>query len=348
MRTLRSPHRRPTTLLKAAALASVAGLVLSACGGGADGAADDKGVTTIRYQSYAGSVDPLQLADALGYLKGIELKKVGDVTGGPQSLQALASHQVDIGGSAFFGAIAQTVATGVPIKAVFPSYGSNGKAVSGVIVKEGSGITEAEDLIGKKIAVNTLGANAEAILDTWFEHEGLSKEQQDKITLVPLPPLNTPQALKEGQVDAAYLSAQAIANTKKIFPVTTIVSDVDVVGGPYSGGAVTLRDEFIEKQPDTAKVLVTGYAKAVTFIETHEKQEIYDVLFPWLDKHGYSDDKQTIETNFLGTLGVPTAKPTIKDHDIAIWLDWLKSRGDVDAGSIDTSDVFTNEFNPYA
>ena len=81
-------------------------------------------MTTIRYQSYAGAVDPLQLADALGYLDGLKLEKVGDTTGGPMSLQALASRQTDIGASAFFGAITQLVATGVPIKAVVPSYGT--------------------------------------------------------------------------------------------------------------------------------------------------------------------------------------------------------------------------------
>ena len=52
-----------------------------------------------------GSVDPLELADALGYLDGIELDKVGDVQGGPESLQALATNQIDIAAAAFFGAI---------------------------------------------------------------------------------------------------------------------------------------------------------------------------------------------------------------------------------------------------
>ena len=59
----------------------------------------------MRYQSYAGAVDPLQLADALGKLPGIKLDKVGDVTGGPASLQALVSNQIDISSSAFYGAV---------------------------------------------------------------------------------------------------------------------------------------------------------------------------------------------------------------------------------------------------
>ena len=70
-------------------------------------------------------MDPLELADALGYLEGLKLDKVGDVQGGPESLQALATNQIDISAAAFFGASAKLIATGVPIKAVVATYGSN-------------------------------------------------------------------------------------------------------------------------------------------------------------------------------------------------------------------------------
>ena len=38
----------------------------------------------------------------------------------------------------------------------------------------------------------------------------------------------------------------------------------------------------------------------------------------------------------------------IADEDIELWLDWLESRGDVDTGAIEPSDVYTNDLNPYA
>src|SRR5689334_22594479 len=99
---------------------------LTACGSaGAESA--DGGTTTVRYQSAPGGVDLIQLADALGKLPGIKLDKVGDVQGGPASLQALVSNQIDISASAFYGAVAQVVATGAPIKAVVSSYGTNAK-----------------------------------------------------------------------------------------------------------------------------------------------------------------------------------------------------------------------------
>lgn len=330
--------------------AIIAGLVavlagLTACGPALGGGGDGEEQTTIRYQSYAGAVDPFLLADALGEFEGLELERVGDITGGPQALQALVSKQVDIGGSAFYGAIAQLVSTGAPIKAVVPSYGSNEKSNQKVVVLADSGIESARDLIGKKIAVNTLGANAEAVLDTWFDQEGLSEEEQDQITLVPLPPLNTPEALGKGQVDAAVLSFIGYKLTAEQHDVVELTNDIEVVGGPYSGGALTMRTEFIERNPNTARQLVEGIAKAIEFIETHTTQELFDIYFPYLEEEGFGDYIPAIEANFPGTTGL-VANPVITDEDIQRWVDWLDSRGDIDAGDLDVSDVFTNEFNP--
>ena len=117
---LTTARRRPHSRLVGALVAILSVGVLAACGSAA--ARDANGeVTTIRYQSYAGSVDVLQLADALGYLHGLTLKKVGDVTGGPQSVQALVSHQIDISSSCFFGSIAQLVHLAERLESYEPS-----------------------------------------------------------------------------------------------------------------------------------------------------------------------------------------------------------------------------------
>jgi ABC-type nitrate/sulfonate/bicarbonate transport system substrate-binding protein len=320
---------------------------LTACSPAVGGGAGGGEQTKIRYQSYAGAVDPLLLADALGELDGLTLERVGDVTGGPQALQALVSNQTDIGGSAFYGAIAQLVSTGAPIKAVVPSYGSNEKSNSKIVALKGSGITTARDLIGKKIAVNTLGANSEAVLDTWFDQEGLTSEEQDQITLVPLPPLNTPEALGKGQVDAAVLSFIAYKTTAAQYDVVELANDVSVVGAPYAGGGLTMRNEFIERNPDTARQLVEGVLTAIEFIETHTTQELFDVYFPYLEKKGFADYIPAIQANFPGTLGLDP-KPVIADQDIQRWVDWLDSRGEFDGDGFDVSDVYTNQFNPNA
>lgn len=319
----------------------------TACSPAAGGGGDGEEQTTIRYQSYAGAVDALLLADALGELEGLTLQRVGDITGGPQALQALVSRQTDIGGSAFYGAIAQLVSTGAPIKAVVPSYGSNQDSNSKVVALADSGIKTAKDLIGKKVAVNTLGANNEAVLDTWFDQEGLTDEEQDRITLVPLPPLNTPEALGKGQVDAAVVSFIGYRATAAQYDVVELTNDVEVVGGPYAGGGLTLRTDFIEQNPETTRQLVEGVLTAIEFIETSTPEEVFAVYFPYLEEEGYADYIPAIEANFPGTLGLD-ANPVIADEDIQRWVDWLDSRGDVDGDGLEVGDVYTNEFNPNA
>jgi ABC-type nitrate/sulfonate/bicarbonate transport system substrate-binding protein len=331
-------------VLTAVVAALLALTTLSACG---DAQAGE--TTTIRYQSSAGTVDVLQLADALGYLDGLTLKKVGDVTGGPQSVQALASNQIDISASCFFGAVAQVVATGVPVRAVVSTYGSNDKISSGIVTLQGSTITDAHDLIGKKVGVNTLGANAEAVLDTWFEQQGLTPEEIKQVTLVPLPPLNLVQALQEAQIDAASIGSGAIKAAESTgVKLQVLVKDTDVVGS-YNGGGFVMQDKFLEKNPETSEKLVTGVAKAVKYIESHSRDEVLDVYTGWLKDNGYADYIEAVEQNWAGTTGVSTVDTAaIADDDISIWLDWLGSRGDVDPDDIKPSDVYTNKYNDLA
>ncbi len=337
----RTSHRVRLAAAVALSLASLSSL--TACGSSQSGEA-----TTIRYQSYSGSVDVLQLADALGYLHGLKLEKVGDVTGGPQSLQALVSHQVDTSSSAFFGAIAQVVASGAPIKAVVSTYGSNAKTSSSLVTLQGSPVTTARDLIGKKVAVNTLGANSEAILDVWLQKSGLTADEIKQVTLVPLPPLNMFQALSQHQVDAASVgSGQLRAAASTGLKLQTLVKDTDVIG-PYNGGGVSLTDDFLKNNPKTSRELVTGIAKAVTYIESHDRAGVLKVYDAWLTQHGYGSYVQAVDQNWSGTTGVATpTTAAIGSTDFSIWVDWLKGRGTV-KDTLKDSEIYTNQYNDLA
>lgn len=348
--TTRRPSAPKTRIAALAAVSVLAAGGLSACGA-AEAASSGSGngeTTTIRYQSSAGAVDLLQLADALGYLKGLTLKKVGDVTGGPQSLQALTSNQIDISASAFFGAIAQLVAGGAPIKAVVATYGSNADVNSAIVTLEGSSIRSARDLIGKKVAVNTLGANAEAVIDTWLQKSGLSKDDIKKVTLVPLAPLATVQALQQHQVDAADIgSGQLQAALTTGVKLQTVVKDTDVIGN-YSGGGFAIENAFAKQNPKTTEELVTGVAKAVQYVAAHNRADVLKVYDAWLTKNGYASYVAATDQNWGGHTGVATPDASIKDTDISQWLSWLGSRGDVDPSKIKPSDVYTNQYNDLA
>jgi ABC-type nitrate/sulfonate/bicarbonate transport system substrate-binding protein len=338
---LAAVRKRPIVRSLTALLTALMLLTAAACGGGASaGGSTD----TIRYQGYQGQVNLPELAKALGYLNGVKLKYVGTVQGGPQSLAALMSNQVDYG-AAFNGAIAQMASTGAPIKSVIGYYGSSGRVNSALLVKKHSGVKNAHDLIGKKVAVNTLGANAEAVLDTYLTKGGLSKAEIKKVTLVPLPGINEEAALREGKVDAAYLFGALEVSALKRGGLRRLVVDTDLVGA-YNGGSIVMRDQFLKANPDLSKRFVSALAKALVFAAQHPVDQTRKLLQAWLVKQGRTDDAKALDL-WTGT-GVATKAGLIRDRDFDLWLSWLKSRGDVKDGSVTASQMYTNRYNPYA
>lgn len=317
-------------------------LAVAGAAGCSAGAADGEEITTIRFQTGPGLLNYAELADALGYLDGVKLKSVGEVQGGPAALQALATGQTDIAVGPFNGATAKVVSTGVKLTAVAATYGSTEKVNSSVLTLDDSGISSGKDLIGKKVAVNTLGANAEAVLDTYLVEEGLTPQEIDKVTLVPLPGINTEPALRKGQVDAAYLGFAAKALAIKHGGVKVLANDTDFVGA-YNGGSYVLKDEFIEDNPKTTKKLVAGITKAIAWDQAHTPKETLDVYSKYLTENGRGQYIKAL-ANWSGN-GVATPGGVLRDQDFSIWIDWLKASGELEAASLEAGDLYTNEFN---
>jgi ABC-type nitrate/sulfonate/bicarbonate transport system substrate-binding protein len=328
--------------------ALLAGVLLAtsatACGGASGATQDADGTTTLRYQTGPGLMNYAELADALGYFEHVELDYVGQVQGGPEALRALATDQIDFA-NAFQGAIAKVVATGVPVTAVVASYGSTEDVDMQLLVPESSPIRSGKDLIGAKVAVNTLGANSEAIIDTYLAEEGLSPQEIAKVTLVPLPGVNQEAALRDGTVDAALLSFATKEFALASGGLRPLATDTDLVG-TYNGGSYAVADSLIEENPEAAREFVAGVAKAIEYERTHDTAEVLEVYGDWLDAHDRSEEKQIYEL-WAGN-GVATEGGVLDEKDFTIWLDWLDAEGEVDADSLDVSEIFTNDLNPYA
>ncbi|WP_252975300.1 ABC transporter substrate-binding protein [Janibacter melonis] len=117
-----------------------------------------------------------------------------------------------------------------------------------VYVRKDSAIRRPRDLVGKKIAVNTLGAHAEAAIDTWLTTSGLSQSEIDQVQLVVLPPNDTEEAVRRGQVDAGALGGILQDHAKAQGDIRELFRDTEVVG-PINGGQYVLRDDFIAQHP---------------------------------------------------------------------------------------------------
>lgn len=335
--------KTPVPLLAAAAML-LAGVALSGCGASATpaGAAGQPEKLELRYQGSANNVTFPELAEDLGYFGPVKLKWVGNTISGPQDIQSAATDQTDFGG-AFTGAVAKLVDAGAPIKAVVNYYGSDEKTFLGFYVKEESPIRTPRDLIGKKVGVNTVGANLEAALDTWLKRNGLSDAEIDQVQLVVLPPINTEQALRNGQIDVAALNGVLQDRAVAAGGVRPVVKDVDAFG-PYNGGPYVLRTDFIKKYPETTKAFVTGVAKAIEWARTTPRDDVIARFTKIIQNRGRNENTDTLK--YWKSVGI-TKAGLISDNDYTLWTSWLKQSGFIKDDQVDLKKIYTNEFNPF-
>jgi ABC-type nitrate/sulfonate/bicarbonate transport system substrate-binding protein len=335
---------RHSRKLLAAAAAIAVSLAVSACSS-ADASSDKNGVVSLRYQGWTDQVTLPEVAEALGYFKGkVALKWVGNTISGPQDIQSAATGQTDFGG-AFAGAVAKLADAGAPIKAVLNYYGSDAKTFTGFYVPQSSPIHTAADLVGKKIGVNTLGGQAEADIHDYLRKTGLSETQVKKVQLVALPPPNTEQALRKGQIDVAGLSGQFQQRAVSNGGLRLVFSDYQEYGA-FNGGPYVFRTDFIAKHPDAVRAFTAGVAKAIEWERTTPRPQVIAEFTKIINgRHRANEDTSSLK--YWRSVGVPSKGGLLSNADFTRWQSWLNDTGAL-KGTVDASKFWTNEFNPYA
>ncbi|MET4244878.1 ABC-type nitrate/sulfonate/bicarbonate transport system substrate-binding protein [Bradyrhizobium sp. JR18.2] len=228
--------------------------------------------TEIRYQGSARQVTFIELAEDLGYLAPLKLKWVGNTISGPHDIQTVVTGDIDIGG-AFYGAILKLIAAKAPVKAVVGYYGSDANTYYGYFVKEDSPIKTAHDLIGKKVAVNTLGAHLEFVLREYLARSGLSAGEARKVTLVAVPPVSGEQALRQGQVEVSALGGVLRDKALERGGIRSLFVDTGLFG-QFTGGAYVLREKFIKDNPNASRKLVEGISRAIEWAQITPPEEV--------------------------------------------------------------------------
>ena len=209
------------------------------------------------------SADVVILADDLGYFSKVTLEYVGATVSGPQDIQSVATGQTDVGG-AFSGAVVKLAGAGSPITAVINYYGSDETSYQGLYVRKDSSIRGPKDLDGAKIAVNTLGAHAEAFVETWLTKAGLSAAEIEQVQLVVLPPNDTEEAIRRKQVDVGALGgilqdrALAQPDIRELVRELSDDSVADAIRILYGGSVKSGNVAQIMAQEDVDGALVGG------------------------------------------------------------------------------------------
>jgi ABC-type nitrate/sulfonate/bicarbonate transport system substrate-binding protein len=297
----------------------------------------------IRYEGSPGNVTILELAEDLGYLTPVRLEYVGNnMTGGPHSIQAVLTGDLDVGGS-FNGAIVKLVAAGAPLTAVISGYGTDEKNFQGFYSLAGRSIETARDFIGKKVAINTLGAHAEFALREYLARGGLSKDEAAQVTLVALPASNGEQALRGGQVDVACLGTIYRDRALQRGGIELVFSDYQLFGS-LNAGSVVMSKRFIADNPSTVRKFVEGMGRAIEWARSVPRAEVVARLEQIIEKRGRNEDTSVVQ--FWTSTTIPTPRGILRDEDYRLWIDWLVRDGQISPGQIQPRDIYTNQFQP--
>jgi ABC-type nitrate/sulfonate/bicarbonate transport system substrate-binding protein len=287
----------------------------------------------IRYLASQGGLSAHELAEELGYFEGtgITLENVGYAQGGPASLVALAGGSVELG-SAATAAVINSIAAGNDFVAAYPSNGINDEAQSIFYTLEGNPIKEIKDIVGKTIAVNTLGAHLDYTVREALHQAGLP---EDSANLVVVPGPQLEQVLRSGQVDISafgYWQTTFEGAARKTGGLQAVFDDTDVLG-EIAGGFVVLRRDWIEAHPAEAKAFVEGSAKALDYAREHP-EETRAILARALEERGENPDIAQYFTSY----GVREGGLAV-ERDIQFWIDVLERQGSIPAGKVVAKDI---------
>jgi ABC-type nitrate/sulfonate/bicarbonate transport system substrate-binding protein len=319
-------------------------LCVSACGSSGGAAQSADGKTVLRYQGWSGEVNFHELAQDLGYFQKVKLEWVGDTTSGPQDIQSTATGDIEFG-SAFNGAIVKLNAAGAPITSVLSAYGADEGEYTGYYVLENSPIKSARDLIGKKVGMNTLGAHHEFIVREWLAQQGLSPEEIKTVALTVVPPVNTEQALRAGQIDVASLQNIHRESALERGGIRPLFTDKSLFGA-FSYGSYVMRDDFIAKNPEAVRDFVQGTARAVRWTQVTPRDQVVARFRDIINNRHRNEDTKTIE--YWRSSGIPVPGAVIAERELQTWIDWLVRNGELKESELKANDLYTNEFNPYA
>lgn len=297
-------------------------------------------ISEVRYMGSPGTVILLELAEELGFLTPLKTNYIGIATGGPQGIQTVLTGDVEISSESFNGAIAKSIDSGAPIKAVIAAYGNLEQPRYAYYVLNDSEIKTPRDLIGKKIAVNSLGAQMEFVVTEYLLRAGLTKDEIKQVTFVVVPISSSEQVLRQKQVDVAPLFDLALERGG----VRQLFKDYDLYGG-ITVGSYVMSDKFLKEKPNAAKHIVGAIAKTIEWTRERPNSEVIAKMQEIVKKRNRNENDGNLK--YWHGWGIAGKGGLMSDDEFQRWIDWLVKDGQLSAGQIKPSDLYTNSLNPY-
>lgn len=301
-------------------------------------------VLELRYQGMHGHVQPAELAEELGYLAPVRLRHIGSTISGPRNVEAVITGETDFGW-AFNGVIVSAIASKAPIRAVVGYYGVDDLRHTGFFVQSNSPIRHAQDLLGKRVGINLLGAHSEFMVKEYLFRDGLSRDDARRMQLLAVAPADGERALRAGQVDVAALYDIYRDRAVERGGVRLLFSDYDLFG-TFTAGSYVMRRDFIGDNSNTARHFVSAIARALEWSRDTPREEVLARFERIIERRGRDEDASALK--FWGSYGVTAKGGVMSERDFQLWIDWLVKDGSVQPGQLSAANLFDNDMNPFA
>ena len=252
---------------------------LAACGGssdsGAQGSTSPATLTAVLAAPSGIAFYPPIVADSKGYYDGAIDLTVEAADGSGAGLQQVLAGQADICVCSP-GPALKAVEEGAELVSVYTLYQSD---VFALQTTPDSGVTTAEDLRGKVIGVDAIGAGAESWLVPLMSAQGLEAGEDYEI-LATGPGAAPLTAFQRGEIQAY---AAAFIDTAVLKLQGLDLQTVTLPGSEaFFDALLIMRKEYVDANPDVIKALGKGVAMATVFGEKNPSGvlEIIGEQFP--------------------------------------------------------------------
>ncbi|MGH8867768.1 MAG: ABC transporter substrate-binding protein [Actinomycetes bacterium] len=240
-------------------IVAAAALLTTACSGGSGPEQGADGLTKVRVAETAGApLNFLTYGDEQGFFadNGIDLE-ISSSSGGATVIPQLVSGDLDVAGSNIVSGII-AIDQGLPIQMVAAGTSTAedpAQDFSALMVAGGSPAAGIADLVGQRVAVNSLRNINDIVVGHELQQAGLS---DDAVQFVEIPFPEMAAAVERGDVAAAVV----------IEPFITVAEDngLRIIGRPYTElrpglqiGTYLMNRELVASQPE----LVQGFQRAV-------------------------------------------------------------------------------------
>lgn len=258
-----TPQRNRGQLLPALVIAMGTALALAACSGtsvststpaASEPSGEPETSELLVGVTPVGDFAPIYYAVAEGIFEKNGLKVTIDPKGASEVPPLLAnSYQaVSMSWTTFIQAAAQDV----PLRPVFPGITGGPDTQTGIYVMPDSGVENADDLVGKTIAINQPKASAELNSRVSLDDAGVDPESVT-FQVLPLPTLV--DSLSTKKVDAAYLFPPFSTQAEDLGAKLIVDAyDGSLDGTPVAGFVMTA--DFVANNPNT----IAAFQKSLT------------------------------------------------------------------------------------